>query len=91
MGSVLYGWSAAAENQLYMLFNGLDASITLLTTLISDGKLIEGNGGAPSVAYQASDSTTFDIEAFIGKAFFGFSIPTLWTVSGTATFVHQTH
>ncbi|KGO58768.1 Glycoside hydrolase, superfamily [Penicillium expansum] len=87
MGSVLYGWSNATANQLYTLFNGSETSITLLTTLISDGKLIEGSGGAPSVGYQVSDSTSSDVEAFIGKAFFGYSIPTLWTISGSAAFV----
>ncbi|KGO76979.1 hypothetical protein PITC_004000 [Penicillium italicum] len=87
LGSVLYGWSNATANQLYTLFNGSETYITLLTTLISDGKLIEGSGGAPSVGYQVSDSTSSDVEAFIGKAFFGYSIPTLWTISGSAAFV----
>lgn len=87
MGSVLWGWSNATAAQLWTLFNGSDTSITLLTSLISDGKLIEGNGGAPEVGDSVSDSTSSDVEAFIGKAFFGYSIPTLWTISGSAAFV----
>ncbi|KAJ5726918.1 Glycoside hydrolase superfamily [Penicillium malachiteum] len=87
MGSVLLGWTSVTENQLYTLFNGSDAGITLLTTLISDGKLIEGSGGSPEVSYKADDSTTSQVEDFIGKAFFGFSIPALWTAAGTAAFV----
>ncbi|KAJ5947147.1 Glycoside hydrolase superfamily [Penicillium verhagenii] len=87
MGSVLYGWSAAAENQLYTLFNGSSASITLLTTLISDGKLIEGSGASPETGYDPTTSTTTDVEGFIGTAFFGYAIPALWTAAGTAAFV----
>ncbi|GCB21695.1 killer toxin subunits alpha/beta [Aspergillus awamori] len=87
LGSVVYGWSATAQDQLWNLFNGSDSSISLLGTLIANGNLIEGGGDSPSMDYKTDDETTAQIEGYINKAFFGFAIPSVWAVSGTAAFV----
>ncbi|EKV10555.1 glycoside hydrolase family 18 protein [Penicillium digitatum] len=87
LGSVVFGWAAIAENQLWTLFNGSDTSITLLGTLIANGNLIEGSGGIPSVSPEPDADTNTQIEGYISKAFFGFAIPSVWAVSGTAAFV----
>ncbi|OJZ85163.1 hypothetical protein ASPFODRAFT_61841 [Aspergillus luchuensis CBS 106.47] len=87
LGSVVYGWSATAQDQLWNLFNGSDASISLLSTMIANGNLIEGGGESPSVDYLTNNQINAQIESYISKAFFGFAIPSLWSVSGTAAFV----
>ncbi|GKZ37253.1 hypothetical protein AbraIFM66950_008710 [Aspergillus brasiliensis] len=87
LGSVVAGWAATAEDQLWNLFNGSDTSISLLGTLIANGNLIEGGGGKPSTTYITNDETNTQIEGYINKAFFGFAIPSVWAVSGTAAFV----
>lgn len=69
------------------MFNGSDTSVALLGTLIANGNLIEGNGGSPVVSYTPSSQKITDIESSISKAFFGFAIPAVWTVSGTPAFV----
>ncbi|PYH70942.1 chitinase [Aspergillus vadensis CBS 113365] len=87
LGSVVYGWSATAQNQLWNLFNGSDASISLLSTMIANGNLIEGGGGSPLADYLTNSQINAQIESYISKAFFGFAIPSVWAVSGTAAFV----
>lgn len=87
MGSVIGGWATVVENQLYTLFNGSDASVHLLGTMVANGHLIECNDAAPSVSDGSDNSTNTQIENFISKVFFGFAIPALWTVSGTGAFV----
>ncbi|RAK99289.1 glycoside hydrolase family 18 protein [Aspergillus ibericus CBS 121593] len=87
LGSVVAGWSAIAQDQLWNLFNGSDASISLLTTLIANGNLIECSGGSASVSAKPDSQTNAQIESYISKAFFGFAIPSVWEVSGTAAFV----
>ncbi|PWY76008.1 glycoside hydrolase family 18 protein [Aspergillus sclerotioniger CBS 115572] len=87
LGSVVSGWAAIAENQLWYLFNGSDASISLLTSMITNGNLMEGSGGSPSVSHKTDPQTNARIEGYISKAFFGFAIPSVWEVSGTAAFV----
>jgi hypothetical protein len=83
MGNALGAWAAVVENQLSNLFNGSDASVALLTTMIADGNLIECNGKGPLI----DNSSSTAIEDFIQRAFFGYAIPALWTVSGAAAFV----
>ncbi|KGO76570.1 Peptidoglycan-binding Lysin subgroup [Penicillium italicum] len=86
LGSVLYGWAALAEDQLYHLFNGSDTSISLLSSMISNGNLIEGSSSDPKDAVSNVESST-QIGNFINQAFFGFAIPSVWAVSGTSAFV----
>ncbi|RFU79626.1 glycoside hydrolase, superfamily [Trichoderma arundinaceum] len=87
LGSVVFGWASLAENQLYTLFNGSEASVTLLGTMIANGNLIECSSGSPLIDCQTNSETNTQIEILINKAFFGFAIPEVWTVSGTAAFV----
>ncbi|WPG98091.1 Hypothetical protein R9X50_00087700 [Acrodontium crateriforme] len=87
IGSVVSGWASTSENVLWTLFNGSEASVTLLGTLIANGNLIEGSGGSPSVYYQPDAETSSNVESYISKAFFGFAIPSVWTVSGAAAFI----
>ncbi|KAF4986556.1 hypothetical protein FGRMN_10784 [Fusarium graminum] len=79
MGQVLDGWSNLASDAVYSIFSGNDTSINLLWELISDGKMIDGG--------VSDDSDGRDLKDHISKAFYGFTIPTLWRVSETYAFV----
>ena len=55
--------------------------------MIANGNLIEGSGSSPTASPKPDDETNSQIESYISRAFFGFAIPEVWTVSGTAAFV----
>ncbi|TWU70441.1 hypothetical protein ED733_000323 [Metarhizium rileyi] len=82
MGQALNAWADLAERSLAKLFDGTDESIDVLTSLLSDGKCITGKGRAAPPAY--SEAT---LKGFIGKAFFAYSIPALWSVAGISPFI----
>jgi hypothetical protein len=91
MGQVVSAWGNVTALSLKKLFDGSDASIDLLTSLVSDGHFIEGgvNGAiqAPNFHAGADDTTLADLQASISKAFFAFGIPSLWSVAGTKAFI----
>jgi hypothetical protein len=69
------------------LFNGSEPSIALLTTMIDNGNLIECDGGSAYVDTQAGQGAITSVENTIAEALFGFAIPAVWELSGTAAFV----
>jgi hypothetical protein len=89
MGQSVQGWASVAEHALSVLFDGSDDSIAKLTTIIANGQLIEGavddNAASPPTPPVPESQTALDRS--IAKAFFGFSIPAIWSVSGTYPFV----
>jgi hypothetical protein len=89
MGQVISGWSAVTEQSLTYLFNGSDSSIDQLGTIISNGKLIEGsvNSSPASPPVPPVPRSLSSLQASIAKAFFGYSIPAIWTVSGAYPFI----
>lgn len=76
-----------AADQLYLLFNGSESAVDKLTTLVANSNFVAGMDGAPLGEYNATTQGTDDLGGYIGKAFFGFSIPVAWTLSGTSAFV----
>ncbi|KAF7561921.1 hypothetical protein G7046_g2225 [Stylonectria norvegica] len=85
MGQTISIWGNVTEEAVKGLFNGLPDSIDQLTTLISDGKLIAGKGNlAPD---DSDDTTEAALEESISKAFFGYAIPVIWSLSGTYPFI----
>ncbi|GFF43688.1 hypothetical protein IFM58399_07030 [Aspergillus lentulus] len=82
MGQSIAAWGNITEKSLSKLFDGSDDSLNHLTDLISDSKLIEGKGMAPPGPDAPAESVSA-LRASISKAFFGFAIPSIWTVSGT--------
>lgn len=79
------GWSAATDQALGRLFNGKDPSVRKLTSIISDGKFIQGDGAEP-ISKPPLETLT-SMEASIAKSFFAFAIPAIWHVSGQFPFV----
>ncbi|GLA53703.1 hypothetical protein AnigIFM63604_011004 [Aspergillus niger] len=55
--------------------------------MIANDNLIEGGGGSPSLDYLINNQANAQTESYISKALFGFAIPSVWAVSGTASFV----
>ncbi|GFF80120.1 killer toxin subunits alpha/beta [Aspergillus lentulus] len=91
MGQSIAGWGAVVEKSLSTLFDGSDASIEMLTDLISDGRFVEGSSISmalpPSDAGELPKDTMTALQKSISKSFFAFAIPSIWTVSGRYPFV----
>ncbi|KAG5655689.1 hypothetical protein KAF25_009188, partial [Fusarium avenaceum] len=82
MGSVVKGWRKLNEKTLYWIFNGTDESIDVLWSVISDGKLLEYEGGGES-----TDGQDQDLATTIEKSFYGYTIPMLWNITQKHAFV----
>jgi hypothetical protein len=85
MGQAIWAWGNVTEAATANVFNGSD-SIDVLTTLISNGQLIEGSeaGNAATAPGPPSDAS---LQASIVLAFYAYSIPVAWSLSGTKAFV----
>ncbi|KAL5043915.1 hypothetical protein BDW71DRAFT_216052 [Aspergillus fruticulosus] len=87
MGDVWRGWKNSTEMASRALFNGSDSTITLLTRMMKDGKLIEGS----SAGNEGADEITGDErKAYIEKSFYAYVIPQVWQRSGQNVFVIDT-
>lgn len=70
------------------LFDGSDESISALTTIISDGKLIDGSNYDVPVASDLEEPHSMTaLQGRISKVFFSYAIPTIWALSGTHPFI----
>lgn len=83
LGQVLSGWQAVTTATLASIFSGETNGTQVLTSLIQNGQLIEGLGGEDP----SGGLTSTQLQANIGKAFFSFAIPSVWTVAGTRAFI----
>lgn len=86
MGQAIWAWANITEEAVTNVFNGSDPSIQTLTQLISHGQLIEGseNGHASSTPGPPTDAK---LQESVVSAFFAYTIPAAWTLSGTRAFV----
>lgn len=66
-------WQQTIDAVNAQMFNGSDASIDSLYSLISDGKMLSGN-----VAISDQDAKTA-----IEKTIYGYMIPQAWSLSNT--------
>lgn len=83
MGQVIEGWGNMTSARLWQLFDGKDESLESLWNVISDGKLVEGE----TYRLPPDDNPEPALRANIAKTFFGFAIPSLWSVSNAYSFV----
>jgi hypothetical protein len=86
MGQVIAAWQAVTAVTLSNMFNGtFDDNLTTLTNLVANGQFFAGNGADPPLTapQNASDS----LQSSVLKAFYAYTIPALWSVSGAAVFV----
>jgi hypothetical protein len=86
MGQVIQAWSGVTAVTLSNLFDGkVDPNLTALGNLLANGQFSVGNTeGPPTVAPQAA---TANLQASVLKAFYGYTIPAIWTVSSANVFV----
>lgn len=92
MGVVLAGWAEAVEASAGTLFGGSDGSINILTTLISNGAMIEGgsDGAAfPPPGRNRTDETQTALNAVVAKIFYAFAIPSIWQGLVTGPLHHR--
>lgn len=75
-----------SEAAVANVFNGSDPSIQVLTTLISHGQLIEGSE-AGKAATDPGPPTDATLQASVVAAFYAYSIPAAWPLSGTKAVV----
>ncbi|KAL4764736.1 uncharacterized protein BDW70DRAFT_156887 [Aspergillus foveolatus] len=87
MGDVWRGWKNSTEMASRALFNGSDSTITLLTKMMKDGKLIEGSTAGNEVEDEISSE---EREAYIEKSFYAYVIPLVWQKSGQRVIVIDT-
>ena len=89
MGQVVSAWGNVTEMSLKHLFDGSDEGLSMLTSIISDGHMIEGgvDGVALAPDVTAGGTTLADLQDSITKAFFAFAIPAIWGVAGTHAFI----
>ncbi|KAL4946925.1 hypothetical protein BDW69DRAFT_190731 [Aspergillus filifer] len=87
MGSIWRGWKNWTELASRVLFNGSESTVTLLTKMIKDGKLIEGSSAGNEGEEEMGAA---DQRAYIAKSFYVYVIPQVWQRSGQNVFVVDT-
>jgi hypothetical protein len=86
MGQVVNAWSSVTAVTLSNIFNGtLDNKLTTLTNLVANGQFFSGEGSDPPLV--APQQAIDNLKLNILKAFYGYTIPALWSVSGADVFV----
>ncbi|KAL1853192.1 hypothetical protein VTK73DRAFT_9058 [Phialemonium thermophilum] len=88
IGHVLRMWENATETLSHSLFDGTAPSVDVLTGLISDGKLLDGD--AKNHSANAAELTLSEMVGFVERGYYGFIIPQIWNVSSTVPFVMDT-
>ncbi|KAK2600127.1 hypothetical protein QQS21_005142 [Conoideocrella luteorostrata] len=88
MGDVLRRWGRAAETSVATLFNGSDESISTLTDIISEGKLISGASHDASITISGDKDTA--LQAIITKTAFTLGAHPLWATAGVYPFIADT-
>ncbi|KAI0868461.1 hypothetical protein GGS24DRAFT_482282 [Hypoxylon argillaceum] len=90
LGQVIFAWKNVTDTTLGQLFNGEDDNIDLLGRIIAGGRLIPGDysGHANQAGPLTPPNATYpELTLFVEKAFWGFTIPLGWQLSGTHGFV----
>ncbi len=104
MGKVVTEWAKVAEKTLYMLFNGGQDGIDGLAGLIKDGRFISGiprslsgnskreaaGNNVVSISPEDYNAANQSLTDAVARAFYAYSIPAIWTVSGAFPFVIDT-
>ncbi|CAI7654484.1 unnamed protein product [Penicillium discolor] len=101
MGQSLKAWEQIFTTDLKDLFDGTDKSIERLTTMIADGRLLDGV--AEDVPYpkktkrkdkdeevEATDAQKKSVEDSFLTTFWAYSIPAVWQASGHHPFIIDT-
>jgi hypothetical protein len=90
MGLVVGGWENVTATALANLFSGDQNSLDMLTTLISNGQLLEGKPENGPSTSQIHYPPLFDanlLQKNIIRTFYAYAIPQLWALAGDNPFV----
>lgn len=95
LGQVVNIWANSTESQLAAIFSGQPDTLPILSGLIDQGQMIEGDDGSTSAAATTpnvgiSSATTTSVQDSIMLAFYAFAIPSAWRASGTGAFILDT-
>lgn len=83
MNATFATWDESADALVRHLFRGQESGVKDLTLLIADGAMIEGSADGASDPDASSNYTqSFLNEGLAERAFFGASIPIIWSVMG---------
>ncbi|KAL8366609.1 hypothetical protein RB595_010461 [Gaeumannomyces hyphopodioides] len=85
LSNVIVAWKNSTAHAVGKLFKGDGSSLDLLTNIISDGKMIDGNVTEDAIKFSTPSAP--EITAMATKPFFGFAIPALWRRSSTYAFI----
>lgn len=85
LGQALGAWGNITSDALKRLFDGSKGSIENLYNIISEGKLLSGDGGETTT--KPPTTSVAELEANIARAFFGYAIPTAWVSSKHYRFI----
>ncbi|KAI0968045.1 glycosyl hydrolases family 18-domain-containing protein [Xylaria arbuscula] len=87
MGQVILGWQAVTEATIYYMFHGEDSAISILTEVISNGRLIEGSydghAGDSDGYGEPTNTSSTALQIAVHSAFWAYTIPIGWSLSGT--------
>ncbi|KAJ2984421.1 hypothetical protein NUW58_g6066 [Xylaria curta] len=92
LGQVIFAWQNVTEITLGKVFSGDDANIDILGRIIASGRLLPGaydggSSGGDTGPLTPPNSTSTELTLTAGRAFWGFTIPLGWQLSGTHGFV----
>ncbi|KAI0182679.1 chitinase [Xylaria flabelliformis] len=89
LGQVIFAWQNVTEITLDQVFNGADANIDILGRIIAGGRLVLGRsaGQTNNGPLTPPNTTSADLTLTAEKAFWGFTIPLGWQLSGTHGFI----
>jgi hypothetical protein len=99
MGESLQGWEFVFTKDLEKLFDGSDKSIERLTTMISDGRMVDGipkdlpypdKTKRKDKETEATEPEKKSVEDSFLTAFWAYSIPAVWQASGHHPFIIDT-
>ncbi|KFY89077.1 hypothetical protein V500_05953 [Pseudogymnoascus sp. VKM F-4518 (FW-2643)] len=77
LGKVVSAWYSTVDVFNQHLFDGSQSSIDELTSMISDGKMVERPGTVSDL----------DIQAYLERAIFSILMPRAWELGGTVVFI----
>jgi hypothetical protein len=83
MGATFDTWDKTANSFDVHIFNGKSESVKNLASLIADGAMIDGSANGTEDPDKAQNYTqSFLDELLAERAFFGVSVPVIWSIMG---------
>ncbi|KAL0940177.1 chitinase [Colletotrichum truncatum] len=75
---IIVAWKDQVNRLVAKIFNGEPESIKLLSALVSDGKMIQGELDEPAPGYSEDYTKSWHDSKYIERAFYALAIPAIW-------------